>query len=84
MQAPTRKGLRKRDSRFSEDDREVLQAVENLKREMALTRQNLNCVTDETLINCYIYELKAIEMKYQYFLRLCKEKGLTAVYHGVA
>ena len=34
-------------------------------------------VTDESLIDSYIYEIIALQKKYEYFLRAAKKMGLT-------
>jgi len=66
----------KRNKKMSIEDKSVLTTLENLKDELAVMHQNLDYVTDEALIDSYIYELKAIHMKYQYYIKICKEKGI--------
>ena len=78
--AGLRNGRFGRKCKFSDEDIIVLSTLEDLKQEIKLMRNNLDCVTDETLIDSYIYELKAVQMKYQYYIKLCKERGLEAVY----
>ena len=60
----------------TEEEKEVLRTLENLRCDLDVTQKNLDTVTDETLIDSYIYELKAVQMKYAYYIKLCKEKGL--------
>ncbi len=38
---------------------------------------NFDYVCDELLVDYYIYRMKACELRYTYFLRLAKEKGLS-------
>ena len=68
--------MKRNDKKMSREDKGVLVMIEKLKNELALMHQNLDYVTDETLIDSYIYELKAIHMKYQYYIKICKERGI--------
>lgn len=56
----------------------IITQLNTIKEEIDLTRKNLNLVTDECLIDSYIYELTALNKRYQYFLREAKRNGLTA------
>ena len=38
----------------------------------------LDYTTENDLIDSVIYEIKAANMRYHYYLRLCKERGYTA------
>ncbi|GHV41926.1 hypothetical protein FACS189490_09810 [Clostridia bacterium] len=67
----------KRKKEISEDET-VLFTLEKLKREIAQKQQSLDFATDDMLIDSCIYELKALSVKYGYYIRLCKEKGLIA------
>ena len=68
--------MKRNSKKMSSEDKGVLNMIEKLKSELALMHQNLDYVTDETLIDSYIYELKAIHMKYQYYIKICKERGI--------
>lgn len=35
---------------------------------------NYDYITDETLIDSYIYEINSLNSKYAYYLRMCKNK----------
>ena len=37
-----------------------------------------NMADDEALIDSYIYEISALNSKYQYFIKKAKEEGLVA------
>ena len=39
---------------------------------------NFDMATDESLIDCYIYEISSLNSKYQYYLKKAKKSGLTA------
>ena len=73
-----KKQRRKTQRQISPDDREVLAALDQLKLDLEYVHRNLDTVTNPVLIDSYIYEIKSLHMKYQFYLRLCKEKGLTA------
>ena len=61
-----------------QEDRDILDTIRLLKEDLDYVHQNLDCVTDPALIDSYIYELKAVQMKYQYYLGICKERGIVA------
>lgn len=71
----TKSGYQKRQSTKSAD---ILENLE-LKAEIDRTRHRLESVrnqfeevVDPTLIDCYIYELKAVQLRYQFLLRRFK------------
>ncbi len=70
--------------KLSKDDAELLRTVESLRRELDAVHNSLNNVTEPMLIDSCIYELKAVTMKYQYYLGIVKSKGLTMDYTGEA
>lgn len=50
--------------------RELLQAeIERVKVEMETAYSNFEHVIDPDLIDCYIYEVNAVQKKYKYLLR---------------
>lgn len=64
--------------KISEEGSNIINAIEKIKSEIELTRMNFDLAVDEELIDCYIYEIIALNKKYQYFLKLAKENGLVA------
>ena len=71
----TKSGYQKRQRTKSTDTLENLE----LKAEIVRTRHRLESVrnqfeevVDPTLIDCYIYELKAVQLRYQFLLRRFK------------
>ena len=71
----TKSGYQKRQRTKSTDTLENLE----LKAEIDRTRPRLESVrnqfeevVDPTLIDCYIYELKAVQLRYQFLLRRFK------------
>ena len=71
----TKSGYQKRQRTKSTDTLENLE----LKAEIGRTRHRLESVRNQfeegvepTLIDCYIYELKAVQLRYQFLLRRFK------------
>ena len=62
--------------RLSQEDIEVVAALEAVKSDMEFLHNCFDHTTDAILIDSLIYELKAANLKYQYFINLCKEKGI--------
>ena len=63
---------------ISEEDMEIIWNIEETKELLHETRQRLDYATEPLLIDSYAYELKAITTKYEYYVKLCKEKGIVA------
>ncbi|MCL2171202.1 MAG: YaaL family protein [Defluviitaleaceae bacterium] len=61
---------------LSDEDRTILATLEDLKADLDLIHRTLDVVTDPILIDSFIYEMNAKNVRYKYFLNLCKEKGL--------
>lgn len=62
----------------SEDDEQIKNMLESIKRELEFVHRSFDYITDDALIDSYIYEIKSLNMKYQYYIKLCKERGLIA------
>ena len=58
----------------------ILQAIRRVQLQLECARNSFQMVTDETLIDSYIYEIIALQKKYAYFLKAAKEMGLSAEY----
>ncbi|HEX2945334.1 MAG TPA: DUF2508 family protein [Clostridia bacterium] len=59
------------------DERSILEAALEARDEWKDTSSNFEYVSEELLVDYYIYRLKACEARYTYFVRLAKEKGLS-------
>ncbi|GFI61852.1 hypothetical protein IMSAG049_01023 [Clostridiales bacterium] len=66
------------DEAFKLEGKAIIEAIERIKTELAAARQNFDMATDESLIDSYIYEISALNSKYQYFLKKAKKCGLIA------
>ena len=63
---------------LSWEDMEIIAALKDAANDMAFIHSCMDHVTEEILIDCLIYELKAISLRHKYFLELCKEKGIVS------
>ena len=61
----------------SMSEHELLELIDSTKRSWQTLNNNFNHITDCSEIDCCIYTLKALEMKYGLLLREAKEKGLS-------
>ena len=66
----------KRSKKLSREDFEVVAALEAIKSDMEFLHNCFDHVTDAILVDSLVYELKAANLKYQYYLNLCKERGI--------
>lgn len=55
----------------------LLAEIETTKRAHDIALANLENMTDPDLIDCYIYELNAVQVRYKFLLRLAKKSNLT-------
>ncbi|MCL1844559.1 MAG: YaaL family protein [Defluviitaleaceae bacterium] len=62
--------------RLSREDMEIVEALEAVKSDMDFLHNCFDHTTDAVLVDSLVYELKACNLKFQYYLNLCKEKGI--------
>ncbi len=60
----------------SQEDLEILDNINKVKISLKALHHNYDYATDPMLIDSYIYEMSALYAKYDYYLKLCKEKGI--------
>ena len=70
------KPLGKKKGELSGEDIVILTTLEKLKRDLDIIHSSLDSVTDPTLIDSFIYDLSATNMRYKFYLQQCKEKGI--------
>ena len=70
--------FKRKKSYISEEDTFIVKTLENLKYDLEYARNCLNNITDTTLIDSYIFEIASLNSKYEYYLKLCKNKGIIA------
>ncbi len=68
----------KKDNDFKKEGREIIEAIERIKAELAVARQNFDMASDDSLIDSYIYEISSLNSRYQYYLKKAKGAGLIA------
>lgn len=59
------------------EEQELIKAALEARDEWIETSRNFDYVREEMLIDYYTYRMKASEVKYDYFIKLVKEKGLS-------
>ena len=63
---------------LSEEDREIVITLNDLNMEIKSLHMCLDAITDPNLIDAHIYEMKAVNMRYRYYLEMCKARGIMA------
>lgn len=58
----------------SEEERTLRREIERSKTAIDSARNHFEQVVDPTLIDCYIYELNAAQLRYQFLLRRFKSR----------
>ncbi|WP_124068338.1 YaaL family protein [Clostridium sp. E02] len=58
----------------SEEERSLRCEIERSKTAIEAARNHFEHVIDPTLIDCYIYELNAAQLRYQFLLRRFKSR----------
>ncbi len=61
---------------LSKEDKEIVNNINKVKVRLKALHQNYDYATDPMLIDSYIYEMSSLYSKYDYYLKLCKEKGI--------
>ena len=63
---------------LNKEDIMVLSTLEGLKKDLDRIHRALDAVTDPDLIDSFVYELNAVNMRYKFYLQICKQKGLVS------
>lgn len=67
-------GLKKKAPALSPEARKLRREIEHSKRAILSAQNQFEQVVDPTLIDCYIYELNAAQLRYQFLLRRLKSQ----------
>ena len=67
-----------RKNKLSKEDALLLATMEKLQSDLAASHNFLDTVTDPDLIDSYIYEINALNMRYKFYLQECKARGLVS------
>lgn len=65
-------------NQLSREDIMILTTLEGLKKDLDRIHASLDVVTDQDLIDSFVYELNAVNMRYKFYLQICKQKGLVS------
>ena len=65
--------VKKKISLQEENRRELLKNINQTQRDLESAYSNFQNVLEPELIDCYIYQVNAIQMKHQYLIRQLKE-----------
>ena len=79
----TKSGYQKRQRTKSTDTLENLELkaeIDRTRHRLESVRNQFEEVVDPTLIDCYIYELKAVQLRYQFLLRRFKLLELSLIH----
>lgn len=60
----------------SPEVRELLDELNRTKNVLDAARSNFNEVKEPELVDCYIYEMKAAQLRYQFLLQSVKKLGV--------
>ena len=63
-------------SELSHEDMQIVMALNEAADDMAYIHSCFDHITEEILIDCLIYELKAASLRHKYYLGMCKENGI--------
>ena len=69
---------KKNKKELSQEDIFVLATLERLNMDLKTIHRSLDAVTDPDLIDSFIYEMNAINMRYKFYLQICRDKGLVS------
>ena len=70
--------------KISDEDMEIVTNLEQTRRDLIDVHENFDNATEPSLVDSFIYEILALNMKYKYYHQLCKERGIAAEGVGIA
>mgnify|MGYP000254244888 CR=1 FL=1 len=70
---------KEREKRPSLENLELKAEIEQTRHKMESARNQFEQVVDPALIDCYIYELNAAQLRYQFLLQSLKKRELQEV-----
>lgn len=63
---------------ITEDDMHIKSSTETLRRELEILHNRFDQATEDILVDSIIYEMQALQMRYKYYLDVCKERGIVS------
>ena len=61
-----------------EDSNSVVSSANILRRELESLHNRFDQATEPALVDSLIYEMQAVQLRYMYYLDLCKEQGIVS------
>ena len=74
----SKKQVKTNKEKLSPHDKELMSHLKSLKTELDTIHSSFDYATDEALIDSFIFQNMALNMRYKYYLNMCKERGLAA------
>jgi len=78
QKAKAKAKTKRKPQNLSNDDILIITTLEKLQKDLENTHHALDNVTDHDLIDSYVFELNAINMRYKVYLQMCKDRGLVS------
>lgn len=64
--------------KIREEDMKIVKTLEELQTEMEILYNSFDTLTEPVLVDSCVFQLQSLNMKYQYYLGLCKEREIIA------
>ena len=64
---------------MSAEEKEIFVNLQHLGSQLSLLHDQYDFLTDPALIDGCIYEIKAVQMKYKYYVTLCRRHRLFGI-----
>ena len=61
-----------------EGDASIMEAIGILRQELEDLHNRFDQATEPVLVDSIIYEIQAVQLRYMYYLELCKERGIVS------
>lgn len=75
--------MRKGKQNLLTEGEKILLAIQEVQTKLICARQGFEAATEEALVDSYIYEITALQKKYDYFIKTAKEMGLTGPFRKI-
>ena len=63
---------------MAEDELSIKTSVDTLRRELEILHNKFDQATEPVFVDSIIYEIQAVQMRYMYYLEVCKERGIVS------
>jgi hypothetical protein len=79
---PKKKNRKEKPSELSAEDQQIVGALKTVKDDLDNLHNRYDQITDPILMESIIYELKAANLRFVYYLNLCKDRGICSRFEG--